>query len=248
MGTGLLRRLPAVFLEALFPGRCLVCGRRLPLIPPEPAGGAPVCDAPICGECLAGLQPLSGRRCRVCSAPLLSEEGTCLPCRQRSYAFRSHHAIFEYRGIVKELIYQYKFQYRRRLAPLFARLLAGELARLHPGLPVIPVPSRRGFRLAEAGLHLERIARLLERRHGVPVRRVLRRRGRTPQKSLSFEERRRNIRGAVSLAARARPWKEAGAVVLLDDVFTTGATADECARVLAGAGCAEVYVLTLAMD
>ena len=231
-----------MLLELLFPGRCLLCGARLLF---ETAAGT---EEPVCASCLSALSPLSGRRCRICGAQLLSEEGTCLPCRERTFSFRSHRALFEYRGLVKDLLYQYKFQHRRRLAPLFARLLAAELERDHPDRPVVPVPSRRRTGLAEGSRHLERIARLLERRHGREVWRLLRRRGGVPQKGLGFEERRRNIHGAISLVAHPDPSWRAPAVVLLDDVFTTGATADECARVLGGAGFAEVHVLTLAMD
>jgi ComF family protein len=233
-----MQRLAALVLEVLFPGRCLVCGVRLLF---EPPGAGPVCSA-----CLARLEPIAGRRCRVCSAPLLSEQETCLRCRETGYAFRAHYAVFEYRGAVKDLIYQYKFLNRRRIAPLFARLLHRELQSRFPGLPVVPVPSRRRLGPAGGGHHLERIARLLERRHGVRVLRVLRRKGRRPQKALNLEERRRNIRGAVSFTGGARlPYSQ---VALLDDVFTTGATADECARVLLQAGIREVGVLTLAMD
>lgn len=241
-GRGGARLAGAVLLELLFPGRCLVCGRRLLF---EAAAGR---VEPVCASCLSALPPLSGRLCRVCGAPLLSEQDTCLPCRERTFSFRSHRALFEYRGIVKDLLYQYKFQRRRRLAPLFSRLLAEGLQRLHPGLPVVPVPSRTGPFLSEGGHHLERIVRLLERRHGRTVWRLLRRRGGVPQKGLGAEERRRNIRGAISLVPHPDPSWRAPAIVLLDDVFTTGATADECARVLAGAGFAEVHALTLALD
>ncbi len=236
----------ALLLEVIYPGRCLACGRRL--LTALPAGEEPAAAGePVCAGCLAALEPLSGRRCRTCGAVLISEAEVCLPCRERTYAFRSHCALFEYRGVIKELIYQYKFQHRRRLAPLFARLLAEELHAIHPGVPVVPVPSRRPPAFGEAGLHVERIARVLERRHDVRIWRLLRRKGGVPQKALGFEERRHNIRGAVSLVSHPGPDRRYPSVVLLDDVFTTGATADECARVLVEAGCPEVQVLTLAM-
>ncbi len=107
-------------------------------------------------------------------------------------------------------------------------------------MPVPPRPGRRGLD------PVERIARILERRWGITVCRCLSRTGGTEQKSLDFAGRSRNLKGRITV----RPAR--GGVpplaVLLDDVFTTGATADACARALLEAGSVEVRVVTLAVD
>jgi len=233
-----------VWLELLYPGRCLLCGNELSLAALAGAGREPVCGA--CRDRLGQLAPLAAaNRCRVCSLPLISEQDRCTRCREREYDFGRNVSACEYRGPVKELLFQYKFRNRRRLAPLLADLLAPLLQMEYPGRLLVPAPAnphgvrRRGWDPVEL------LARSLQDRHGAQILRCLRRRAGAPQKSLSYEERLENLHRQVwPLAGRvpARP------LVLLDDVFTTGATANECARALLGGGALAVDILTLAID
>jgi ComF family protein len=231
--------LAGTLLELIFPGRCLLCGAALR---GRASGLSPVCD-----PCLAGLEPLSDpRRCRVCSLPLVSEESTCTRCRQRSYAFDRNHSLFEYRGCVRELIFQYKFRQRRRAALAVAWLLGTAYAGCYGQLPAVPVPGhpknvrRRGWD------PMREVGRALSSRHGISVLNLLRRGPSREQKGLDFDDRLANVRGTIALrAGRAEVPQE---LVLIDDIFTTGATASECARVLRAAGARRVAVLTLAMD
>jgi predicted amidophosphoribosyltransferase len=166
--------------ELLFPGRCLLCGEAL----------AFNCRAgePLCLACRAGLVPLDGpRRCAICSLPLSSEKRLCTRCRRRTYEFRSNLSLFEYLGGVRELLYQYKFRNRLRLAPLLAGFYARALRAGFPGAVLIPAPAspqavrRRGWD------PVERLCRVLRREHGFPVRRVLERRAGPAQKLLGYE-------------------------------------------------------------
>lgn len=220
--------------EIVLPGRCLCCGDWM--------YGEPDPTVPVCARCRSGLVPIADPRCPGCGMPLLVEEGRCTRCRAAGYAFSSSAAVFAYRGMVRDLVIAFKSGGRRRLAALFAPFIARLLAEIRPGLPVVPVPARPGRRGPDA---VELLARELERRHGVRVLRLLRRGPGVPQKSLSYPERLRNLRGRIGPAPRARP---AGALVLLDDVFTTGATVDACARTLLAAGAARVDAVTLAVD
>jgi len=231
-------QLAGALLELLFPGHCLLCGTSLLNAerPTEAAG----CFTPVCRSCLESLRPLQGRRCRRCSAPLIGARDLCTRCRKRSYHFRDNLSLFAYSDAVKELLYQYKFKQRRRVAPLLAYFLASAYWEHFSGLPLVPVPGRR------VPDHIERICRILERKHDVPVRRLLSRRGGVPQKSLDYARRCRNIRGTI--ACQRHGSSPAAEVVLLDDVFTSGATASECARVLVSGGIESVRVLTFALD
>jgi predicted amidophosphoribosyltransferase len=238
--------------EAFFPGRCLLCGEWLPI--------STRTEGQVCGACRSSLPMIKGERCSKCGAPICSEHGICTRCRAMDYAFDSNISLFEYSGEARTLIAEFKFAGRRRLASLFASLV-GELAgEMHPGLPIVPVPPRPGRRRVDG---VAMIARRL-RRAGLRVLPLLVRTGGAPQKSLDFEHRRQNLLGKIAMA-RGRPGERyshfrgrgegvAGSasppaeVVLLDDVFTTGATADACARVLREAGCARVFVVTLALD
>lgn len=221
--------LPAIA-DAVFPGRCLVCGEWL-----EGAGGQ------VCEACADDLAPLSGPRCTVCGMPLISERGTCLRCRERSFAFGQSFSLFPFEGTIRDLIHQYKFSGRVRLAGFFSDLLAAGAAERLDGAVVVPVPPRPGKRTDNVGL----IARRLHQRHGILVQSIMVRSGGASQKSLDFEERQRNLLGAFGVKRGVTPPPRA---LLLDDVFTTGATLDACARALKDAGTESVDALTIAID
>ena len=150
--------------------------------------------------------------------------------------------------MAKCLLQALKFQGRRRLAAFLASLAARELdqapGRDAQGIVVVPVPPRPGRREPDA---VARVASDLDVAHGFCVRPLLIRTVRTPQKTLGYEQRKANLRGGIRVDPR-----RAGAVpprvVLLDDVFTTGATVDACAQALLDAGCTRVDALTLVME
>ena len=161
-----------------------------------------------------------------------------------------------YEGRLRDIIHAFKYDQRRTLArPLAALMREAGRDVLHDADAAVPVPlhwarrRRRGFNQAS----------LLASGLGLPVLHALRRRRRTrAQAGLPAGERRVNVAGAFTLAWRYRwPWlrplaRRAGkplaglTVVLVDDVCTTGATRDACARVLLDAGVREVRVLTAA--
>jgi competence protein ComFC len=222
----------------LFPERCVVCGDFLPL-----TGGA--FDAPVCHGCVDGLERLEGKLCTRCSQPLISELDICLACRDREFEFESNCSIWNYRGTVRRLIIAYKVSNEQRLRRLFAREAAEMYHRLYHGLPLVPVPARKASLRRRGWDHVERICSLLAMEHEIEIVPLLKRTGIVEQKGLSREERRKNIRGTIISDISNEVPREA---VVFDDVFTTGATANECACVLKAAGVHRVYVLTLARD
>jgi ComF family protein len=177
---------------------------------------------------------------------LISEQETCIRCRSRNYAFERNVSVFEYRGAVRELIYQFKFRNRIRVGPVLAACFQASLGAPPAGSLLVPVPGNPVSVRARGWDPMCVIADTLAKSYGYPVRRLLSRRSGAAQKSLSFEERRSNLAGRLRLG-RPVPGG-ARRVILLDDVFTTGATASECARVIAEAGIATVEVLSLAID
>ena len=229
-------------LEILFPRRCLCCG--------DPLLFQGSLRFPICRSCSQALSPIEAeRRCLVCSVPLISELQRCTRCSERRYSFTANFSLYEYRGPIRQIISQFKFSNRRSLAGLIARLLRPELDRRYPGLSVVPVPGSRRSVRRRGWDPMHEVARALHRACGAVVLPLLKRRSGGPQKGLHYEERLENIRGTIQLS---RSGRSSGGlprrVVLLDDIFTSGATADECARVLRQAGVRQVYVLTLAME
>ncbi|MBN2351182.1 MAG: ComF family protein [Spirochaetales bacterium] len=225
--------------DSAFPEHCLLCGGVL-----EP-GHMRV--ASVCPDCSAAISPLSGRRCAVCSLPLVSEEDICTRCRVRRFAFDRHVSLFEYRGDVRELLYYYKFKGRERLAIFFAGFLARELEGSAPESVVVPVPSRPRTVRARGCAAVELLARRCAGLAGLAFTACLARGKGVSQKTLDYETRLANLAGRIApLPAAARLAGEN--VYLVDDIFTTGATAHECALVLKKAGAASVTVLTVAME
>jgi ComF family protein len=227
-----------VFIEALFPGRCLQCGEWLLLDSDH--------SVPLCDDCRERLFLLNGARCKRCGIELISEKDTCLRCRTAEYSFDSNMSLFAYSGAAKCLLAALKFGGRRRLAAFFAARAADALRAY--GLDeaaVVPAPPRPGRHVPDA---VELVARALERHHGIDVFRLLRRAGVVQQKSLDYERRRDNLKGKLSLVRGGSKRVLRREVVLLDDVFTTGATLDACARVLRAAGCRSVRAVTLVIE
>lgn len=237
----------SLLLEAIFPGRCLLCGDWLLLASDH--------SIPICGTCRGKVITLHEPRCARCGVELISEKGTCLRCRGSDYMFHSNMSVFAYMGEAKRLLVCLKFEQKRRLAPFFAAHVDALLRELGWTGILVPVPSRPGRRTPDA---VELVARSLERFHGRHVQRVLLRTAGVQQKSLDFQQRKDNLKGQIILSSALRQgrvrWTSAARdavprqAVLLDDVFTTGATLDACARTLLGAGCIEVNAVTLVME
>ncbi len=244
------------WLEALwrlvYPEQCLVCGQA-----PE------VSRRHFCSACYKGLPWVGEHSCPRCGAPVglhaAAAEG-CAACRSLRFAFRRAVAPLRYQGVARELILAFKLGRRASLSYVLGDLLCDYLA--ETGLSravdlVVPVPLHwrrrvsRGFNQA-ALLGLEVATRF---RLPLASRLLKRRRATVTQTALSGLGRGANVRDAfVARPARGglldrlagREHLLGRRVLLLDDVFTTGATVNECARVLRAAGAAEVLVLTVA--
>ena len=242
-----LRDVLAACLNLVYPTPCQIC--RHPL-------GLDRVSA-LCGRCWGDLERMPAVGCARCGWPFPGAAGSrgtetplCQRCRETRDHFRLARAALRYRdeGIARSAILLVKHGGHLALLQRLAGLLAEEAPHylsLEEWDGLVPVPLhwvrrwRRGFNQAAV------LARVVGRRHGIPVLgRALRRVRATPRQHGDFEARRKNIRDAFTAAAGAGI---AGRrLLLVDDVFTTGATADACARVLRRAGAADVGVLTLA--
>lgn len=225
-------------LNFFLPAFCLLCGKPLP-----PAPGV------VCAACRDQLPWLKPPVCELCGAPfrgVVVQSARCQECQQQPPPFHQARAAVFYEAQCREAIHRFKygrqFVYGRFLRELLAQALEVQaLAREAEVLIPVPLHPRR---LRQRGFNQ---ALLLARAFpGLPVARgaLVRQRYTRPQTELSPEERRRNVKGAFRVAD---PAAVAGKkVVLLDDVFTTGATVRECARMLRRAGAAQVAVITVA--
>jgi predicted amidophosphoribosyltransferase len=212
-------------LELLLPQRCLACGRS---------------GAEVCGSCLEALPRLEPPLCERCGAPTAWPVRRCAECAGRRVAFASARAAVAYDERVRAIVAGWKEHGLRRLAVTAADLVVAAIQR--PAVEVLTfVPADRS-RLLERGHHpAERLARELGERWQLPVVDALARTRAAPrQRGSSLSERRRNVRGA--FAGKIAP----PAVCLVDDVYTSGATASAAASALRKAGAQTVQVATLA--
>jgi predicted amidophosphoribosyltransferase len=212
-------------LDLLLPRRCLVCG----------------CNgALLCAGCRDELPRLTPPLCVRCGAPTAWPVARCRECAGRRLAFVSARAAAPYEGGVRSLVTAWKERGLRPLARVAAELALERLER--PDATFLTFVPPDGGRLLERGYHpAERFARDLAAAWGLPCRPLLRRAaGSRRQRGLTLAERRSNVRGGFA----ARP--TAGAAVLVDDVYTSGATVNAAASVLRRAGAGQVEVVTFA--
>jgi len=231
----------------VLPAPCRICTRILDT-------GSPI---PFCHDCLAALtQTLPAPFCAQCGRPIVSvavAEGITPPlchlCRSGMYAFDLARSFGAYSPRMSRAILLLKYGNVTPLGAWFARRLAGLVASQPQGFAadaVVPVPLDRG-RLRERGYNqAELIARPLARLLGIPFRSYLlvRTRPRPNKLRLTRRERWETVRGAYATQKTAQVDKLR--VILVDDVFTTGATLDACSRALKAAGAARVVGLTVA--
>lgn len=189
--------------------------------------------------------------CDGCGTPFAHHQGEgalCAGCTGGRRAFARARAACVYDEHSRELILQLKHADRTELARLFAFWLERAAAELLESAElVLPVPLHRGRLLGRRYNQAAEIARPLTRRAGLPYRpdALVRTRAGT-QGGKSAGGRRRAVQGAFNVPDRRRAQVEGRRVLLIDDVMTTGATADACARALLKAGAAAVDVAVVA--
>ncbi len=231
-------------LDLIFPPACEACGA--------------VGEAGLCSRCMEGVLPLQEPYCAQCGRPfdpnVARAPQLCASCRSAAPHFDGARAYGLHLGPLREVVISLKFRGRTCVVPFLSRLLAQRWAA--EGESSWPLPLSDVDALIPVPLHPERLrwrgfdqATLLTRRLapavGKPVWEDCLRRHRPtlPQIGLNPQQRRENVKNAFTVP-------DAGAVrgtslLLVDDVYTTGATANDAARALKAAGAGAVYLLTV---
>lgn len=228
-----LRAICLAMLDLVLPAACMKCGNRL----------ASVSDV-VCTDCMRSVRRYPNSGCVKCGAPLDDEE--CLMCSEMDYKFSKARAPYVFDGTVRDMVHDFK--YNAFFAPIdfftkaMQRLLevdpAFGTADLLTDVPMHTIRHReRGYNQAKM------LAQALSKASGIPFVEVVKRRVNTPtQTTLGKTQRGENLRSAFRMRRRADV--SGKRVILVDDVFTTGSTANEISSVLLEAGAAEVLILT----
>ncbi|MGB2875343.1 MAG: double zinc ribbon domain-containing protein [Gaiellaceae bacterium] len=213
-------------LDLLLPLRCVVCGRE---------------GEQLCAGCREDMPALRPPVCDRCGAPTAWPVARCRECAGRRLAFASARAAVEYDDRVRRFVAAWKERGLRRLAAEAAELTAEALPAPRVAALAFVPPDRE--RVLTRGHHpAERFALELGTRWGLPVESLVARTRSVPhQRGLTLAERRRNVAGAFSPAAAAP-----ARVALVDDVYTSGATAAAASSALRKAGVRRVEVVTFA--
>jgi len=228
------------FVGLVLPERCRICNCYLP--PHFPKG--------ICPACLSRIVYMGERVCRKCGGLLRSgvAAGTlCGPCIRQPPLWDHARSIVRYGPEVRLLLLRLKYQADTTVLPALSTIMQPVVATSDRKWDhVLPVPLHR-TRLQQRGVNQAlSLARLFfpDQQQRIAPHLLRRNRATAPQTGLDGAGRRRNLRGAFLLVD---PKAVAGSrVVIVDDVFTTGSTVTECARVVRQAGAAEIGVVTLA--
>lgn len=222
--------------------------------PPHCAGC--LADTPpgshLCANCAKQVRPLQAPFCARCSNPFtgaITEEFVCSNCTDRTLHFDCAVAAYLSRTVVRDFIHHFKYSrqffLRHQLTDWLAEGLNDPRITRQPASAFVPVPLHHVRRREREFNQAAVLAKLLTKRTGIPTWDDLQRtRYTSTQTRLDRNERMENLRGAFRVRQNHR--MSSHHLILIDDVFTTGSTVEECSRVLRVAGAASVRVLTIA--
>jgi len=241
MGNIIRIELWSALLDILFPERCLACGKGM-------KGSQKIS---YCTTCRQDVRLICEPFCTTCGKPFDHAAGgnhLCSFCLMHDWYFKQARAVVRYQSPVTEAVKMFKYRGKMYGLATFAALSQQCLLRQPLSQPdvILPVPlhtkrlRQRGFN--QAFILCKKI--FPEWKHKIDPQVLVRHRWIRPQTSLSGIERRRNVKNAFKVN---KPEKiKNKKILLVDDVFTTGATVNECARVLLGSQASEVVVFTFA--
>jgi ComF family protein len=251
--------LPHILGQALFPYRCIYCDRHY-----EPWSGS-YPDAPaeqrllkshLCPTCVRLLEPIASPLCITCGRPFETDQAVdhvCGRCESARSTILASRSAMGYASAMRRLIHRYKYQGCVQLAKPLGAMLWKTFQRHWPTDQidlVVPVPLHRrrqrwrGFNQSALMLRYWPGSRVANAGFRIVSDLLVRHRATRPQVGLDADARRINMANAFRL--RNPSTIKDRHVLLVDDVLTTGATVDACARSLMQAGAATVRVLTLA--
>jgi len=214
----------------------------------------PVCDEviaygeKICRGCEKKVRYIKEPSCKKCGKQLENErQEYCGDCSRKRHYFEQGKAAFSYQKDMKKSMYRFKYSNRREYADFFAEEAVKRYGKWleQRGIEVIvPVPMFAAKKRSRGYNQAEVFARALGRECAVPVEEklVVRTKNTMPQKSLNDKQRKDNLKGAFQVRTNIVKYSK---ILLVDDIYTTGATVDAIAELLKKSGAKEVYFLSI---
>ena len=225
-----------MLVSIFFPRRCPVCDTAVPY------------GEKICKSCMEEVIYINEPSCKKCGKQLENErQEYCGDCNRKRHFYEQGKALFSYQKEMKLSMYRFKYSGRREYADFFAEEVARKYGRwiMQREIDVIvPVPMyaakkrNRGYNQAEV------FAKALAREMMLPVDvdLIARKKNTMPQKSLNDRQRKDNLKGAFQVRTNIVKYSK---ILLVDDIYTTGATIDAIAELLKKSGAKEVYFLSI---
>lgn len=252
------KRLCEMLLLLFYPSKCPFCGEIIQNKQEERKKWEAVRDFimgrknardGICLECRGKIPVIHEPICKKCGKPIRkNEEEFCYDCERKQHSFEEGRSLWVHKPPVSEAVYAFKYQNRRVYGTVFGTELATQyedfLKRRKVEL-IIPIPLHKSRKRWRGYNQAEILAAKLAEKTGISLdTKVLRRIRRTnPQKQLDDRQRKKNIKGAFAVSRHLNVEN----VVLIDDIYTTGSTLDEAAKVLKEGGVEKVYFLTISI-
>lgn len=198
----------------------------------------------FCENCLKSLTYINGKVCYHCGDPLVSDGDYCKRCKGKKFIVDRAIAPFTYKGIIKNLIFKLKYQGAKYLAKPLSNFMIEKFNTINLTYDyIIPIPLC-SKRFKQRGYNQSLLLAQNIDKQKIMDNNLIRIKETQEQANLTATSRKKNMIGAFKL--KDKKLVKDKIILLIDDVYTTGATTDECAKILKQANAKAVYVLTLA--
>lgn len=220
----------------IYPARCPFCD------------GAMHMRQLVCEKCRGKVKPLSGPTCQKCGKKVEEDQVFCHDCRKKEHNFNQGFSLFQYEDI-RESLYRFKYSGRAEYARFYGeaayRFYGTKLEALHADA-LVPVPLHFRKQLKRGYNQAEEFATALSKLTGIPVEKhfVKRIKNTKPMKTVQGLQRQNNLKSAFLITGNDVKLKT---IIIIDDIYTTGATIDAVSRVCRQAGIEKIYFLTVAV-